>query len=238
MTNFVSTFKNNNYDITKQKDNRSRRHIRHRISCRFTISTGRNKEKLDTAKQKGLQTAQVDSQDLTALKTFFNSQGNIDHLLIALGSTKGVGNFNDLSLDDLRAGFEEKYWPQLQTLKMALPKINAKGSITLITAITGSAKMPGTSGIGSVNGALEIYVPILAKELKPLRINAVSPGVVDTPWWDFLPEDKKKQTFDGFASQITIGRVAQPDDIAQTILFLTENEYMTGKIIACDGGLS
>lgn len=159
--------------------------------------TGRNNEKLNAAKQKGLQTAQVDSSDLVVLETFFKSQGNIDHLVIAIGSTKGVGNFNELSIDDLRTGFEEKYWSHLKTLKAALPYVNTNGSITLITAITGSATMPGTSGIGSINGALEIYVPILAKELKPLRINAVSPGVVDTPWWNFLSEDVKKQTFKG-----------------------------------------
>jgi NAD(P)-dependent dehydrogenase (short-subunit alcohol dehydrogenase family) len=199
--------------------------------------TGRNPEKLNTAKQAGLQTAQVDSMNATALQTFFETQGNIDHLVIAVGSTKGLGNFSDLSLDDLRAGFEEKYWSHLNTLKAALPHINKSGSITLITAITGSGKMAGTSGIGSINGALEIIVPILAKEIKPLRINAVSPGVVDTPWWDFLPKEVKKETFDSYTPQIAVGRIAQPTDIAQAILFLTENEYITGKIIAMDGGL-
>lgn len=200
--------------------------------------TGRHSSKLDVANQKGLNIAQVDSSNPIALQAFFTSQGNFDHLVIALGSTKGVGNFRDLSIDDLRTGFEEKYWPHLNTLKAALPYINAKGSITLITAITGSAKMPGTSGIGSINGALEIYVPILAKELKPLRINAVSPGIVDTPWWNFLSEEVRKKTFAGFAEQIAVGRIAQPEDIAQAILFLTDSEYITGEIIAMDGGLA
>lgn len=204
-----------------------------------TVSvTGRNMEKLHAAKQKGLQTAQADSSDPDALKSFFDAQGNIDHLVIAVGSTKGLGHFIDLALEDLRAGFEEKYWSQLNTLKAALPYINKKGSITLITAITGSAKMPGTSGIGSVNGALEIFVPVLAKELKPIRVNAVSPGVVDTPWWDFLPQAIKTASFESYASQIAVGRVARPEDIAQAILFLTESEYITGQIIAMDGGLA
>lgn len=200
--------------------------------------TGRNPQKLEASKQKGLQAAQVDSRNTNELEAFLESLGNIDHLVIALGSSKGVGPFSDLSLNDIREGFEEKYWSQLNTLKSALPYVNKNGSITLITAITGSAKMPGTSGIGSINGALEIYVPILAKELKPIRVNAVSPGVVDTPWWDFLSHDQKEQAFADFAAQITVGRVGQPEDVAQTILFLTQNEYMTGKIIPCDGGLA
>lgn len=200
--------------------------------------TGRNPVKLKTSRRVGLIAEQVDSSNPIALETFFKMQGNIDHLIIALGSTKGLGNFAELSLQDLREGFEEKYWSHLNTLKAALPYMNNKGSITLITAITGTGKMPGTSGIGSVNGALEIMVPILAKELKQFRINAVSPGIVDTPWWDFLPTKTRQETFAHYATQIPIGRVAQPDDIANVILFLAGNEYMTGKVIGCDGGLA
>jgi NAD(P)-dependent dehydrogenase (short-subunit alcohol dehydrogenase family) len=199
--------------------------------------TGRDAEKLKAAEQAGLQTAQTDSTDRAALDAFFKTHGAADHLVIALGSTKGLGNFAELSLENLREGFEEKYWSHLNTLKAALPFLNDKSSITLITAITGTGKIPGTSGIGAINGALEIMVSILAKELKPLRVNAISPGVVDTPWWNFLPEDTKQETFAQYAAQIAVGRIANPDDIADAILFVAENEYMTGQIIGCDGGL-
>jgi NAD(P)-dependent dehydrogenase (short-subunit alcohol dehydrogenase family) len=209
----------------------------HQAGASVTV-TGRDPGKLKAARSKGLGAVRADSRDPAEMEGFFRSGGSLDHLVIALGSSKGVGNFADLRLEDIREGFEEKYFPQLTTLKAALPCLKKRGTVTLVTAITASAKMPGTSGIGSVNGALEIFVPILAKELKPLRINAVSPGVVDTPWWDFLPQDAKRQTFEEFSSQIAVGRVAQPDDIAKTILFLTQNPYMTGKIIACDGGLA
>jgi NAD(P)-dependent dehydrogenase (short-subunit alcohol dehydrogenase family) len=199
--------------------------------------TGRNEEKLNSAKQAGLETAQIDSSNAGALPGFFASVGEFDHLVMALGSRKGMGNFTDLSLEELRAGFEEKYWSQLYTLKAALPYLKAGGSITLVTAISGSAEMPGTSGIGAVNGSLEIMVPVLAKELKPLRINAVSPGLIDTPWWDFLAEEQKQKAFESYLPQIALGRIGKPEDVAQAISFVTQNEYMTGKIIKCDGGL-
>jgi NAD(P)-dependent dehydrogenase (short-subunit alcohol dehydrogenase family) len=200
--------------------------------------TGRNTEKLKAAGQAGLKAKQVDSSNRSELELFFKESGSIDHLVIALGSTKGLGNFKELSLQDLKDGFEEKYWSQLNTLQAALPYINEGGSITLISAISGSAKMPGTSGIGAVNGALEIMVPILAKELKPLRINAVSPGIVDTAWWDFLPLAVKQETFTSYAAQIPVGHIAQAEDIADAILFLAGNVYMTGKVICCDGGIA
>jgi len=199
--------------------------------------TGRNQEKLGKAKLLGLSTAQIDSSNRASLEKFFASQGNIDHLVIAVSGGKGMGNFKELSLDDLRTGFEEKFWAQLYTLKAALPYLNAKGSVTLITAISATAKFPGTSGLAAINGALEIMTPILAKELKPLRVNAVSPGVIDTDWWNFLGA-AKEETFDSYAAQTLAGRIGQPDDIAHTIQFLIENGYMTGKVIGCDGGLS
>jgi NAD(P)-dependent dehydrogenase (short-subunit alcohol dehydrogenase family) len=200
--------------------------------------TGRNPDKLNRGKSLGLTTTRVDSSDIEALKNLFLSMDHIDHLVISVGGARGMGNFKDLSLEDLRAGFEEKFWIQLYTLKAALPYLNPAGSITLITAISATANFPGTSGLAAINGALEIMIPIWAKELKPLRINAVSPGVIDTGWWNFLPDELKQQTFEAYAPQTAVGRIGHPDDIAQAVQFLIENEYMTGKIIACDGGLS
>jgi len=85
---------------------------------------------------------------------------------------------------------------------------------------------------------LEVMIPVLAKEITSIRFNAVSPGVVDTPWWGFLSEEAKQETFNNFKKQIPAGRVASPNEIAGVILFLAGNEYMTGKVIACDGGMS
>ena len=200
--------------------------------------TGRNPDRLKNAAQTGLETAVIDSSNREALDTFFKSYGPIDHLVISLSGSKGIGNFSELSLQVLREGFEEKYWPILNTVQSALPFINKGGSITLVTAISATAQLPGTSGLAALNGALEIMVPVWAKELTHIRINAVSPGVIDTSWWDFLPEQEKHETFKQYAAQIPAGRVGKPDEIANAILFLAGNEYMTGKVIGCDGGMS
>jgi len=200
--------------------------------------TGRNAEKLKTAEQYGLSTARIDSADRDALDDFFKSYGSIDHLVSSVSGSKGMGNFAELSLQMLREGFDEKFWTNLNTVQAALPYMSKGGSMTVVTAISGIAKLPGTSGLGAINGALEIMIQVWAKELAPIRVNAVSPGVVDTGWWDFLPEEKKQEAFASFAKQIKVGRVGRPEEIAHAILFTAGNTYMTGKIIACDGGLS
>lgn len=201
--------------------------------------TGRDAGKLKQVQQTtGLQIQVLDSADRSALDAFFKQTGAIDHLVISVSGSKGMGNFAELPLQELRAGFEGKFWPQLNTLQAALPYMNSNGSITLITAISSIAQKAGTSGLAAINGALELMVPILAQELKPLRINAVSPGVVDTPWWNFAPEEAKQQAFQQLTGNIPAGRVARPEEIADAVVFTLGNSYLTGTVIHCDGGFS
>ena len=201
--------------------------------------TGRNANKLQQVQQStGIQTQVLDSADRKALDAFFTKTGQIDHLVITVSGSKGMGNFAELPLQDLRDGFEGKFWPQLNTLQAALPYMNIGGSITLVTAISSIAQKPGTSGLAAINGALELMIPVLAQELKPLRINAVSPGVVDTPWWNFVPDNAKQDTFHQFTGNIPAGRPAKAEEIADAIVFTLGNSYMTGTVIHCDGGFS
>jgi len=200
--------------------------------------TGRNPEKLKAAEKEGIQAVNIDSKDRVALDAFFSELGTVDHLVIAAGGSKGMGEFAALSLDELRDGFAEKFWPQLETLQAALPVMAREGSITLITGSASVLKRPGISGLAAINGALELMVPVLSKELKTIRVNAISPGLADTPWWDFLPEEQKPAVFSQWTSGIPAGRVARAEEIADVVVFLVGNAYMTGKVIGCDGGLS
>jgi NAD(P)-dependent dehydrogenase (short-subunit alcohol dehydrogenase family) len=202
---------------------------------------GRDPQKLLSLREElpAVRVVGLDARDRSALDDFFRREGeqSIDHLVLALSGAKGGGDFRSLSLATLREGFDEKFWPQLQVIQAALPYLRPNGSLTLVTAISATAVMPGTAGLAAINGALETIVPILAKELKPLRVNAVSPGVIDTPWWDFLPAEAKDQVFSGFSSQVGVGRVGRPEEVAAAIRLILENEYINGVIIGCHGGL-
>jgi NAD(P)-dependent dehydrogenase (short-subunit alcohol dehydrogenase family) len=110
------------------------------------------------------------------------------------------------------------------------------GSITFVSAISSRALQPGTSGLAAINAALEAMVPILASELRPLRVNAVVPGVVDTPWWSQVPDEVRKELFEQLARQAAVGRIGKPEDLAAAIMLLTTNTFITGTILDCDGG--
>lgn len=201
---------------------------------------GRDPARLSAVKENfpSVEVISVDAEDADELENFFRAEKEIDHLVITLSGGKGGGLFKTLSLSDLREGFEKKFWPQLQVLQAALPAMRPDGSITLVTAISATAKLPGTSGLAAINGALEAMVPVLSRELAPMRINAVSPGVIDTAWWDFLPDDVKQKTFAEFSTKIGVGRVGRPEEVAATIHHLIVTEYMNGVVIGCHGGLN
>jgi NAD(P)-dependent dehydrogenase (short-subunit alcohol dehydrogenase family) len=204
--------------------------------ARVTV-TGRNPERLASASKLNMNTSPVDSCDRKALDAFFNDHGAVDHLVISLGGSKGMGNFTGLSMELLREGFDEKFWPQLETLQAALPMLSSGASITFVTGSAARLKQLGIAGLTAINGALELMLPSLSLELTSFRVNAVSPGVVDTPWWNFLPSDQKPDAFAQFTANTPAKRAAQPEEIADVISFLAGNAYMTGKVIGVDGGM-
>lgn len=202
--------------------------------------TGRSKHRLETAKSElsgDLAALVLDAADTASLPQAFAHIGAFDHLVLSLGSGKGAGPFASVNLDEVRQGFEEKVFPHFATAQAALPFLRKDGSITFVSAVTAHAAMPGTAGIGAANAAVAALVPILAAELRPLRVNGVSPGVIDTPWWDFLTDEQKAPVFADYASKTPVGRVGHPEDVAQTIAFLIANSFICGEVIICDGGL-
>jgi NAD(P)-dependent dehydrogenase (short-subunit alcohol dehydrogenase family) len=76
----------------------------------------------------------------------------------------------------------------------------------------------------------------LARELAPRRVNAVSPGVIVTEWWDSLGEHRDA-AFDSFAKQTPLGRNGRPEEVASAILALIDNPFITGVVLPVDGGI-
>lgn len=163
--------------------------------------------------------------------------GEFDHLVVALSGGRGAGPFAGLAPADLRSGFEAKFWPHFSLAQEALPYLSQSGSIIFASAISARAANPGTAGLSAINSAIEGLVKPLAVELGPRRVNAVSPSVIDTPWWYWMQEDQKQSAFSKFAAATPSGRVGKPEDIAQAIVFLVGNTSMTGCILECDEGL-
>lgn len=177
----------------------------------------------------------VDANDPNEMRAFFAAVGAFDHLVVALGGSSAIGAFKEVDEAKMRAGFDNKFWPYLSVVRSGVGHIRGAGSITLITGAAGRRAIKGMSGLAAVNGALQAMVGPLALEFAPIRVNAVSPGVIATPYWDRLP-DARKAMFERSAARVPVGRVGQPSDIGRAVLFLATNGFTTGAIIDCDGG--
>ncbi|MEU5262881.1 SDR family oxidoreductase [Amycolatopsis sp. NPDC021455] len=200
--------------------------------------TGRGKERLDdvAASDPRLTGHQADGGDAEAMAALAGSLGTVDILVVSLSGAEGMGPIGSLDLAMLRRAFDAKFWAHLTTIQAVLPHLAADGSITLLSAITARAAMAGTAGIGAVNAAVEALVKPLAVELAPRRVNAVSPGVVDTAWWSGFPEEMRAGFFAQTAASIPARRVATADDIAEVVTLAATNRNLTGTVLEADGG--
>jgi NAD(P)-dependent dehydrogenase (short-subunit alcohol dehydrogenase family) len=200
--------------------------------------TGRGKERLDDVAVSDPQLTghQADGGDAEAMAALAGSLGTVDVLVVSLSGTEGMGPIDSLDLAMLRRAFDAKFWAHLTTIQAVLPHLAEDGSITLLSAITARAAMAGTAGIGALNAAIEALVKPLAVELAPRRVNAVSPGVVDTAWWSGFPEEMREGFFAQTAASIPARRVATADDVAEVVTLAATNANLTGTVLEADGG--
>ncbi|MEV6138904.1 SDR family oxidoreductase [Nocardia sp. NPDC051990] len=203
------------------------------------VIAGRNEERLTAAlAELGPQVSGkvVDARVENELAQLFSEVGPVDHVVVTVTGPSGTTPFRELGSDQLQAHVSGKLLPHIATIQAALPHLAHDGSITLISAASAGGAMPTTAALAAVNAGVEAIVPVLAVELAPVRVNAVSPGVIDTEWWNFLPADARAEVFAGIAAQTPVGRVGSADDIAKAIEFLTDNTFTTGVVIRVDGG--
>ncbi|WP_371651695.1 MULTISPECIES: SDR family oxidoreductase [unclassified Streptomyces] len=212
---------------------------------RDVVVTGRTPERLRAALAEldalegvvGTATgAIVDARDETATVEFFAGLQRADHVVIAATGATAAGPFRSVTTEALREAAEGKLIAHSLTARAALEVLSPGGSLTFLTAASAGAAMPGTAGLAAVNASVAAMVPVLAVELGPIRVNAVSPGVVDTPWWDWMDADAKAQTFASYAKSTPAGRCGAPEDIADAIAFLIGNSFTTGVVLTVDGG--
>lgn len=204
------------------------------------VVLGRDPERLSAALDTLGRSARgevVDASNRNLLDAFFGGLGRIDHLVLAASGGLGAGPLARLPEAELRAGFDRKFWIHWNALQAALPALAPGGSVTFVTAASARTGVPGTSGLAAINGALNAMVLPLASELAPVRVNAVSPGVIDTPWWDSKSPEERDRLFAQAGEAAPAGRVGKAREVADAILFLMGNAFTTGVILDVDGGL-
>jgi NAD(P)-dependent dehydrogenase (short-subunit alcohol dehydrogenase family) len=110
------------------------------------------------------------------------------------------------------------------------------GSIVVFSGVAAAKIAVGTLGVAITNGAAEVLARSLALELAPIRLNAISPGVIDTGAWDAFGEQGKAEYFADIRSRNPARRIGTVDDIGSGVLFALTNTFLTGATLHIDGG--
>lgn len=195
--------------------------------------TGRDPKKLEQVRSRFAGAVALDGTDREAVSAFLSEFGSFEHLVLAFSpGSVGVGPVKQVDFADVETAVIAKLLPYL----FAVREARVTESITMISASGARAAVPGTVAFSASNGAIERVVSPLAAELAPVRVNAVSPGLIDTDWWGFLDEERRREQFEDAARRVPLGRVGTADDVAKAIAYLVDASYVTGTIMAVDGG--
>lgn len=178
----------------------------------------------------------LDIADPASVRRFFTAQGAFDHLIVTAGSQAPGGKVAALDLTAARAAFDTKFWGAIGAVQGAAPELRKGGTITLTSGFLARKTVPGTFVKTAMNAGLEAAVRVLARELAPIRINVVSPGLTNTEAYSAMSADARAKMLADTATRLPAGRVATARDVAAAYLFLIDNPSATGATIDVDGG--
>jgi NAD(P)-dependent dehydrogenase (short-subunit alcohol dehydrogenase family) len=207
------------------------------------IIAARSQERLSAAVAElpdGCAAETVDSNDEDGIATLLERVGELDHLVYTAGGRldpKTQGPLADISLDAARDVFEARFWGAVAAVKHAAPRIRPGGSVTLTSGATAVRPTARTTLADASAGAVETLAKGLAVGLAPLRVNAVRPGIILTPRLTGIPEPQREPLLQALTARTLTQRLGKPEEVAEAILFLMGNGFVTGSVLTIDGGL-
>ena len=201
------------------------------------VAAGRDQETLASAYagEPGVSTETVDLTDEGSIAALGERLGSLDHV-VSTASARARGRVAELDRDAIRLSFDTKVIGPLMLAKHLAPRLNEGGSFVIFSGVAAAKIAVGTLGVAITNAAADTLARSLALELAPIRVNAISPGVIDTGAWDAFGEQGKADYFAGISARNPARRIGTPEEIAQGVLFALTNRFLTGQTLHIDGG--
>ncbi|MFH8407442.1 SDR family oxidoreductase [Streptomyces sp. NPDC018019] len=199
---------------------------------------GRNEERLaEAARELGpaARWRTVDNTDKQSIAAFFTDIDRIDHLFTPAASYR-TGPMRELSDEDAESPFTSKFWGQYHAVRHAAPRLSADGSVVLMSGAASVRPAGVAPAYVACNAAIEGLGRGLAVELAPVRVNVVAPGMIDGSLWAARPADVREPAAAQYRGDALLGRLGTEGEVAEAVLFLFTNGYMTGSTLYPDGG--
>lgn len=200
------------------------------------VAAGRDQAALESAYD-GLRITDeyVDLTDEASIDALGLRLGTVDHV-VSTASARARGRVADLDREAVRLAFDTKVIGPIMLAKHLASRMPQDGSFVFFSGATAVKPEIGTLAVAATNGAVDTVIRSFALELAPIRVNAVSPGVIDTGAWDGLGEQAKAEYFKDNSTRNPARRIGTVDDVAETVLFALTTTFLTGVTLGIDGG--
>nr|WP_238426397.1 SDR family oxidoreductase [Streptomyces adustus] len=175
----------------------------------------------------------LDITDEESIAALAERAGAFDHL-VSTAAVPANGPLAELELGAVQRAFAAKVIGPLLLAKHIADQVRDGGSFTFFSGFVGWRPAPGRTVMATANGALAHLVQALAVEIAPVRVNAISPGIVDSGAWDKL--DNEQAFLRDVAESNLTRRVGAVDDLVQAVPFTITNPFVTGTVVHVDGG--
>jgi NAD(P)-dependent dehydrogenase (short-subunit alcohol dehydrogenase family) len=164
--------------------------------------------------------------------------GGLDVLIHSAGGP-APGSFLDVSPEVWYSAFDTHVHAVFHLSRAAVPfiKQRGEGAIILVSSAAGLRGCLGASAYGVVKGALIQFTRVLARELADsrIRVNCVAPGIIRTRFHDNMTPEQKQNNL---ANRIPLHREGTSEDVADAIVMLVQNDFITGETVTIDGGMT
>jgi len=198
------------------------------------VAISRNPDKAGKVPD-GVTLKQCDVRDRDAMAQLFSECAPFDILVsAATGGDRAIGPFLAMDMDGYQASFD-KLWGYANVVRYGAEHLSNDGCIVLVSGAPARKCKPGQVSLASVGGAVEAMVRAVAPEIVPKRINVLSPGSIDTPMVP-LQGAERDTLYTNMTANNLIPRAGTADEAAKGILFLIENDFVTGTTVDVDGG--
>ena len=203
------------------------------LDCRV-IATSRNPERAGDVPP-GITLKSCDVLDRDGLAKLFAEHAPFDILVAAAtGGVRARSSFLEMDIQGYKGSFA-KLWGYANALQLGVPNMTEDGTVVLVSGSPARKSKPGQVAIASVGGAVEALARAVTPEIVPRRLNVVAPGTIDTPMSSLEGEERKAFYARQTANNL-IPRAGTADEVAQGILFVIQNDFVTGTTVDVDGG--
>jgi NAD(P)-dependent dehydrogenase (short-subunit alcohol dehydrogenase family) len=198
------------------------------------IAVSRNAERnKELVAATNIKPVNLDVSNIEEIESLFKQHQNIKHIVLSISAELIFSPLKELDIATVKNAYE-RIWNYLAIIQSGLKFLPALSSVTLVSGSIARKNISGTLGVKLPTVSIHEIVRLLAKEIAPIRINAISPGPTNTALYDKFPN--KETIMRDMKENNPLKRIAEPDEIAEAIAFVIHNKNMTGAIIDIDGG--